>query len=225
MYRDEEVISLPKLSFELFIYLIHHAGKIGTVQEISSAVWKNAVVSNEAIIQRITILRKALSDDHKNPKHIESVRGRGYRLIPEPRFKTKSKNIRILRAVLFVLLLSAVMTSYWLKKSTVLPSTPIAEFSAITSEKAGNLASPLLERGRYYFNIGENKNIDRAIALFDEVLRDAPTNKGALIGLSLALSKSVWRYDQPLSVAYRATQLAEPVIAAGTKNNQASFTQ
>ena len=77
---NRQEIDLPKLSFELLMFLIEHAGKVCTVEQITAAVWKNTVVSSETITQRITLLRKALDDDPKQPTYIESVRGRGYRL-------------------------------------------------------------------------------------------------------------------------------------------------
>ena len=80
----KQPLELPKLSFELLLYLMAHAEKICSVEQISAAVWKNTVVTDDTITQRITLLRKALDDDPKQPKYIESVRGRGYRLLASP---------------------------------------------------------------------------------------------------------------------------------------------
>lgn len=77
-------LELPKLSFELLLYLMAHAEKVCSLEQISAAVWKNTVVTDDTITQRITLLRKALDDDPKQPKYIESVRGRGYRLLASP---------------------------------------------------------------------------------------------------------------------------------------------
>ena len=46
-------------------------------------VWDGVVVNQETIIKRAWLLREAIGDDSKNPEVIESVRGIGYRLIPE----------------------------------------------------------------------------------------------------------------------------------------------
>ena len=68
---DKQQIELPKLSFELLMYLIEHAGQVCTVEQITAAVWKNTIVSGETITKRITLLSKALDDDHKQQKYIE----------------------------------------------------------------------------------------------------------------------------------------------------------
>jgi DNA-binding winged helix-turn-helix (wHTH) protein/Tfp pilus assembly protein PilF len=221
VYRDEEAISLPKLSFELFIYLIRNAEKICTLEQISSAVWTNTVVSNETIVQRITLLRKALNDDPKSPKYIESVRGRGYRLIVKPIYQTKTKNKLIANLAIALILVGVIATSYWLMRPSVLPEKAVFVQTTIPSEKSIDLVNSLLERGEYYLSVGQNENIDRAIALFDEVLAEDSSNQAALVGMSLALSKSVCRYNQPVSRAGKAKQLANQAISLDKHDSRA----
>lgn len=221
VYRDEELICLPKLSFELFIYLISHAEKICTLEQISLAVWKNTIVSNETIVQRITLLRKALDDNPKTPKYIESVRGRGYRLIVKPIYKSKTKNKLIIIGAIALILIGVATVSYWLTRSETPSTTATISPSAIPNDEANNLVSSLIERGNYYLKIGQNKNIDRAIALFDEVLTEDSSNEAALIGLSFALSKSVCRYNQVVSRTNRAKLLADKAISIDSRNSRA----
>lgn len=78
-------VELPKLSFDLLLALMESAPHFVSNDELMTRVWKNLIVSPETVTQRVKLLRDALGDDPKSPRYIEGLRGRGYRLIPEPR--------------------------------------------------------------------------------------------------------------------------------------------
>ncbi|HEY0801585.1 MAG TPA: winged helix-turn-helix domain-containing protein [Steroidobacteraceae bacterium] len=80
--RGESVIGLPKLSYELMIALVRAAPNLVSTDALMEQVWPKAVVSPETLSQRIKLLRDALGDDPRNPRYVEGLRGRGYRLIP-----------------------------------------------------------------------------------------------------------------------------------------------
>lgn len=218
VYRNEENINLPKLSFELFMYLLENSQKICTLEGISLAVWKNTEVSSETVIQRITLLRKVLNDDPKTPKYIESVRGRGYRLIAKPSHQTNNNNKKfLLVGTILFLLISAVIMVY----SSIEQTIPHSSMTSPQIKKVNKLINSLIERGNYYHSIGQKKNLERAMELFNEVLKNEPSNINALVGLSLALSKSVCRYNQLSSRALKAKQLAEQAIILDTNSSKA----
>jgi TolB-like protein/DNA-binding winged helix-turn-helix (wHTH) protein len=77
------VVDLPKLSFELLLTLLQCAPRFATNEELMQRVWKGLVVSPETVTQRVKLLRDALHDDPRQPRYIEGLRSRGYRLIPE----------------------------------------------------------------------------------------------------------------------------------------------
>lgn len=220
---EKSPIALPKLSFTLFEYLIENAQEICTLEQISEAVWQNTVVSNETITQRITLLRKALGDDPKNPKYIESVRGRGYRLIVAPTYKARKYYSRFLIASIAAIALICLTTAtYWFTQKnteTVQVATPRNTYQ---SDEMNESVSAIIARGNYYFNIGQNENTDRAIELFTNVLSMEPENEAALIGLSLALSKSVCRYNQNTSRAKEGYELALKAKALSSSDVNAS---
>ena len=219
----KQEIDLPKLSFELLIYLIEHAEKICTVEQISAAVWKNTVVSSETITQRITLLRKALEDDPKQPKYIESVRGRGYRLLVKPREPSVVMPKRLsFRVPVVVALLSIAVVLYWMLSK----ETQVSDTAATNTEvQASNPVGLLIERGNYYFSTGQGDNTNRSIELFNEALKLEPNNQTALIGLSLALSKSVCRYNQPVERATEAKQYAMQALALNGSDSDKSKAQ
>jgi TolB-like protein/DNA-binding winged helix-turn-helix (wHTH) protein len=80
--RDGHVIALPKLSYDLLIALVRAAPNLLSLDALMGEVWPKLVVSPETVSQRIKLLRDALGDDPRNPRYVEGLRGRGYRLIP-----------------------------------------------------------------------------------------------------------------------------------------------
>jgi TolB-like protein/DNA-binding winged helix-turn-helix (wHTH) protein/Tfp pilus assembly protein PilF len=80
--RGDEAVALPKLSYDLLIALVHAAPNLISNDALMELVWPKLVVSPETVSQRIKLLRDALGDDPRNPRYVEGLRGRGYRLIP-----------------------------------------------------------------------------------------------------------------------------------------------
>ena len=58
--------------------LVERAGQPVTKQELFAAVWSNTVVSDDALTTCIQELRKALGDDAKQPRYIETRHRYGY---------------------------------------------------------------------------------------------------------------------------------------------------
>ena len=83
VWRAEQEISLPKLSFQLLKVLAENAPNVLEQNELTSEVWPDMVIGDETLKQRVRLLRKAIGDKAQSPKYIGVVRGRGYRLLPE----------------------------------------------------------------------------------------------------------------------------------------------
>ena len=49
---------------------------------LAEKVWGRHFVSPENVAQRVMLLRQSLADDADRPRYIETVRNKGYRLIP-----------------------------------------------------------------------------------------------------------------------------------------------
>jgi DNA-binding winged helix-turn-helix (wHTH) protein/Tfp pilus assembly protein PilF len=80
--RLEDVITLPKLSYNLLVALAKAAPALLSQEQLMAIVWPDRVIGDETLKQRVKLLRKSLGDDASAPTYIEAVRGRGYRLIP-----------------------------------------------------------------------------------------------------------------------------------------------
>lgn len=75
-------LALPKLSFELLLALVRSAPNVLSIDALNERVWGHVIVSPETVIQRVKLLRDALTDSPQEPRYIGSLRGRGYFLIP-----------------------------------------------------------------------------------------------------------------------------------------------
>jgi TolB-like protein/Tfp pilus assembly protein PilF len=78
--HKREIKLTPKAAAVLGV-LISRAGQPVTKQELFDAVWSNRVVSDDALTTCIQELRKALGDDAKKPRYIETRHRSGYRFV------------------------------------------------------------------------------------------------------------------------------------------------
>ena len=70
----------PKV-MDLLTHLANHVGKVVSKDQLLDGVWGAGVVSESALTRTVTELRQALGDDAGNPRLLETIPKRGYRLI------------------------------------------------------------------------------------------------------------------------------------------------
>jgi TolB-like protein/DNA-binding winged helix-turn-helix (wHTH) protein len=71
-----EVVLRPK-TFAVLQYLVEHSGRLVSKDELFAAVWPDLAVTDDALVQGISELRRALGDD--GPRLIRTIPRRGYR--------------------------------------------------------------------------------------------------------------------------------------------------
>jgi serine/threonine-protein kinase len=81
LIRGSEVVTLPPKTFELFVALVRKAPGVVSRQELTDSVWVDELVNDEALTQRVMLLRRALDDHPKEPAYIASVPRWGYRIV------------------------------------------------------------------------------------------------------------------------------------------------
>jgi len=79
--RDDERIRLTPKAFAVLLYLVEHAGRLVTQNEILEALWPDTFVQPEVLKSQILDVRRALGDDPKNPRFIATLPRRGYEFI------------------------------------------------------------------------------------------------------------------------------------------------
>jgi DNA-binding winged helix-turn-helix (wHTH) protein len=78
--REERILLTPK-AFAVLAYLVEHAGRLVTPDELLEAVWSGRVIEPQAVRKHILEVRAALGDRPKNSLFIETLPKRGYRFI------------------------------------------------------------------------------------------------------------------------------------------------
>lgn len=222
--RGDTVLDVAGLSFELLAYLLAQGDRVVGFDELIACVWAPAVVGEETVTQRVRLLRQALGDDGRNPRYLRSVRGKGYQLcsLPQPvaddgpaataaaSTATPVQTPRELRWVLLLVALPLVaLAVLMLARRPQTTAAPASERDEV------------LQRARYYAGIGQKDDVDRAVNLFDELLRRDAGDRDAQLGLSFAYSTRVCLYNQAPEWAGRAQVLAEAVLAAEPRNSLA----
>jgi predicted ATPase len=83
LWQGEKEIRLRGKTFQVLRYLAARPGQLVTKEALLDGVWGEVAVSDSMPSICIAELRKALGDDPKAPKLIETVHGRGYRFIAQ----------------------------------------------------------------------------------------------------------------------------------------------
>ena len=77
---EERILLKPK-AFAILRYLVDHAGRLVTQDELLDAVWPDTHVQPEVLKRHMLDIRHELGDDAKNPRFIETLPRRGYQFI------------------------------------------------------------------------------------------------------------------------------------------------
>ena len=78
---DDERIPLAPKAFAVLQYLVEHAGRLVTQDELLDALWPDTFVQPEVLKSHILGIRRALGDRPKKPLFIETLPRRGYQFI------------------------------------------------------------------------------------------------------------------------------------------------
>lgn len=83
--RGGEVQHLRQRAFAVLLYLVEHRERVVSKDELLDRVWEGVSVSEDALVQCIVEIRRALGDASKEPRFIRTVLKRGYQFIaPAP---------------------------------------------------------------------------------------------------------------------------------------------
>jgi adenylate cyclase len=74
---DGNEVSLRPKTFAVLRYLVENAGRLVAKDDLFAAVWPNLAITDDALVQSVGELRRALGDD--GPRLIKTIPRRGYR--------------------------------------------------------------------------------------------------------------------------------------------------
>jgi DNA-binding winged helix-turn-helix (wHTH) protein len=80
---EERRILLTPKAFAMLRYLVEHARRLVTREEMLEALWPETYVQPEVLKSHIRDIRAALGDDARSPRFIETLPRRGYRFIAQ----------------------------------------------------------------------------------------------------------------------------------------------
>ena len=79
---DREHVLEPKV-MDVLVFLAGRCGDVVSRQQLLDSVWTNVVVGDETLSRAVSVLRAELGDDVKNPRYLQTISKRGYRLIAQ----------------------------------------------------------------------------------------------------------------------------------------------
>jgi predicted ATPase/DNA-binding winged helix-turn-helix (wHTH) protein len=78
---SREVIAVEPQVFDVLRFLVEHADRVVSKEELLDSVWGTRFVTESAITSRIKTARRAVGDDGRAQQVIRTVHGRGYRFV------------------------------------------------------------------------------------------------------------------------------------------------
>jgi len=79
--HNGEISYLREQTLQVFCYLIEHRTETISKEDLINNVWRGTAVTDDALVQCIVEIRKALGDDSRHPKFVKTVPKIGYRFI------------------------------------------------------------------------------------------------------------------------------------------------
>jgi TolB-like protein/DNA-binding winged helix-turn-helix (wHTH) protein len=78
LWRNGDRVPITPKAFDVLAYLVEHAGRVVTQDEILEVVWSETYVNPEVLRKYILEIRKVLGDRSGNPEFVETLPKRGY---------------------------------------------------------------------------------------------------------------------------------------------------
>jgi Tol biopolymer transport system component/DNA-binding winged helix-turn-helix (wHTH) protein len=83
--RNGDVMEMEPKSFRLLMYLVENRARVVPKDELVQQIWNGAFVTDNALTRSIAQIRKALGDDARQARFVETVPTVGYRFIGDVR--------------------------------------------------------------------------------------------------------------------------------------------
>ena len=81
LVRGETTVQLELKVMDVLVCLAGRPGEVVSRSELTDTVWATEFISDNTVSHAVADLRSALGDDAKQPRYVETIQRRGYRLI------------------------------------------------------------------------------------------------------------------------------------------------
>jgi DNA-binding winged helix-turn-helix (wHTH) protein len=79
------VVKLEPKVFDVLLHLLRHRERVVSKGELLDALWSGEAVSDSVLPRAVAAARRALGDQRRRPRVLQTVHGRGYRFVAELR--------------------------------------------------------------------------------------------------------------------------------------------
>src|SRR5262245_984395 len=79
--RNGQDYYLRQQTFQVLLYLLKNHERVVGKEELVEQIWDDTAVTDNALVQCITTIRKTLGDDSRHPRFIRTIPKVGYRFI------------------------------------------------------------------------------------------------------------------------------------------------
>jgi TolB-like protein len=206
--RDGESLHVEPKVYDLLLFLLEHAERAVTKDELQDAIWPNVVVTESALTRCIMKARRLVGDDSKNQRVIGTVQRKGYRFVapveelandPVATAKTQGGRERTSIAVLPFANLSGSQDQDYLADGLTLDiSTDLSRNSwlfVIAPGSMSNYRSNDIDYRSVVEDLGAHYVVEGSLRLAGDKIRI----NAALVNATTGTNEWSERYDQPLA--------------------------
>lgn len=213
--RSNEALKVNGLTFDFLLVLVKASPSMASYDDLAEGVWQGRPVTPETIAQRAKILRAALSDDAKDPRYFEMIRGQGYRLIAdvEPlgersRRKLPSRRLGLAAAAVMAVALGSL--GIFLRGNPAMPSVavmPFTDLSPLGDQQylADGVAEELIN---YLADLEGLEVASRTESFAVADTADEPQAFGQNLAVSTILKGSVRKYRDQIRITVQLIDVA-----------------
>jgi tetratricopeptide (TPR) repeat protein/DNA-binding winged helix-turn-helix (wHTH) protein len=79
--RSSQELRLRQKTFQVLVYLLEQRERLVTKEELMAALWNGTAVTDDALVQCVKDIRKAIGDDSRDARFIKTFPKAGYRFI------------------------------------------------------------------------------------------------------------------------------------------------
>ncbi|HWN43928.1 MAG TPA: winged helix-turn-helix domain-containing protein [Thermoanaerobaculia bacterium] len=92
LFSEGRCMRVEPRVMDVLAYLAAESGRVVSKDELLTAVWDGAFVEEGVLAQAVHSLRKALGDDARQPRYIQTIPKRGYRLVAPVELEQGAQN-------------------------------------------------------------------------------------------------------------------------------------
>ena len=223
----QETRHLEPKAMDLLVFMTSNAPEVVSKNAIIDSVWEGRIISEGTLTNTIAELRRALGDDARHPRYIETIPKRGYRLVAPVEavsFSTSDdehapphrRRIVVVIAIAGVLLAAAAVTTIVLQ-TRHRPLDPelvlVGPFVNRTGDESFDAAA-VLARDRLVTSLSES-GLARAVPAYLDEPGDAITplcSAARGLGAGLAVGGALYLHEGQVEVQANLVDVEESAL-------------